>query len=105
MGKICSAAFSCHDLDTANRLPDLNGTAVVNAMYSILLGISQYRCHFIKGGYSLSMHAICEIVYTTEIHTVTSYCFKVLFLDDVALVCKCLNRTVLHIILLNPNTN
>ena len=25
----------CHDLDTADRLPVLNGTAVVNAMYSI----------------------------------------------------------------------
>ena len=33
--KICSAAFSCHDLDTADGLPVFNGTAVVNAMYSI----------------------------------------------------------------------
>ena len=35
MGKICSAALSCHDLDTSDRLPVLHGTAVVNAMYSI----------------------------------------------------------------------
>ena len=33
--KTCSAAFSCRDLDTADGLPVLNGTAVVNAMYSI----------------------------------------------------------------------
>ena len=37
------------------------------------------------------MHAFCEIVYTTKIHSVTSHCFKVSFLDDVALVCKCLD--------------
>ena len=36
------------------------------------------------------MHAFCEIVYNTKIHSVTSYCFKVFFIDDVALVCKCL---------------
>ena len=35
MGKACSATLSCHDLDTADGLPVLNGTAVVNAMYSI----------------------------------------------------------------------
>ena len=33
-GEICSAAFICHDLDTADGLPALNRTAVVNAMYS-----------------------------------------------------------------------
>ena len=38
------------------------------------------------------MHAIYEIVCTTKIHSVTSYGFKVLFLDDVALVCKYLDR-------------
>ena len=38
------------------------------------------------------MHAICEIVYTTKIHSVTSYCFKVFFLGDVALVYKFQNR-------------
>ena len=35
MGKICSAATNCHDLDTADGLPVLNGTPVVNIMYSI----------------------------------------------------------------------
>ena len=30
--KNCSAAFSCRDLDTADGLPVLNGTAVVNAI-------------------------------------------------------------------------
>ena len=34
-GKNCSAAFSCRDLDTADGLPLLNGTAVVNAICSI----------------------------------------------------------------------
>ena len=86
MGKICSAAFSCHDLNTADGLPVLNGMAVVNAMYSIYLSVSQNRCHCIKGFHSLSMHTICDIVYTTKIHSVTSYFFKVFFLDDVALV-------------------
>ena len=90
-GEICCAAFSCHDLDTADGLPVLNGTTVVNAVYSIKLGVSQNRCHCKKGGHSLSMDAICKIVYTTKIHSVTSYCFKVFFLDDVALLCKCLN--------------
>ena len=33
--KNCSAAFSCRDLDTADGLPVLNGTAYVNGMYSI----------------------------------------------------------------------
>ena len=33
--KIGSTAFCCHDLDTADGGPVLNGTAVVNAMYSI----------------------------------------------------------------------
>ena len=28
MGHNCSAAFSCRDLDTADGLPVLNGTAV-----------------------------------------------------------------------------
>ena len=55
------------------------------------LGISEIRCHCIKGGHSLSMHAICEIVYTTKIHSLTSYFFKVILVDDVAVVCKCLN--------------
>ena len=32
------------------------------------------------------MHAICEIVYTTKIYSLTSYCFKVFFVDDVAVV-------------------
>ena len=40
-----------------------------------------------------SMHAICEIMYTTNIHRLPSYCFKVFFVDDVAVVCKCLNRS------------
>ena len=66
MGKTCSAVFSCRDLDTADGLPILNGTAVVNAICSIKLDVIQNRCHCIKGGHSLSMHAICEIVYTTE---------------------------------------
>ena len=35
-GKTCSATFSFHDLDyTTDGLPVLNGTAVINAMYSI----------------------------------------------------------------------
>ena len=33
--KACSAAFSCHDVDKADGLPVLNGTAVVNAICSI----------------------------------------------------------------------
>ena len=33
--KSCSAAFSCRDLDTADGLPVLNGTADVNARFSI----------------------------------------------------------------------
>ena len=33
--KIGSAAFICHDLDTADGLPTLYRTAVANAMYSI----------------------------------------------------------------------
>ena len=33
--KIGSAAFICHDLDTADGLPALDRTAVANAMYSI----------------------------------------------------------------------
>ena len=33
--KTCSAAFGCHDLDTADGLPVLNGTAIVNVMYSV----------------------------------------------------------------------
>ena len=89
IGKICSAAFSCHDLDTADGLPGLNGTAVVNAMYSIELGISHNWCHCINGGPSLSMHANFEIVYAIKLHSLTSYCFKVFILGDVALVCKC----------------
>ena len=32
MEKISSAAFICHDLDTADGLPALNRTAVANAM-------------------------------------------------------------------------
>ena len=32
---VCSTTFSCHDLNTAVGLPVLNGTAVVNAMYTI----------------------------------------------------------------------
>ena len=44
-----------------------------------------------KGGHSLSMDAICDIVCTTKIHSVTSYCFKVFFVDDFAVVCNCLN--------------
>ena len=92
MRKNGSTAFSCRDLDTAYGLPVLNGTAVVNAMYSISVGASRNQCHCIKGGHSLSMHAICEIVYTTKIQSMTSYCFKVFFRDDVAFVCKCLNR-------------
>ena len=39
----------------------------------------------------LSMHTTCEIVYTTKIHNLTLYCFKVFFIDTVALVCMCLN--------------
>ena len=92
MGKTCSATFSCRDLETSDGLPVLNRTAVVNAMYSTELGVSQNRCHCIKGDHSLSMHAICEIVYTRKIHSLTSYCFKVFFVDDVAVGCKCLNR-------------
>ena len=34
-GKIGSAAFICHDLDTADGFTALNRTAVANAMYSI----------------------------------------------------------------------
>ena len=33
--EIGSAAFICHDLDTADGLPALNRTAVANAMFSI----------------------------------------------------------------------
>ena len=84
----------CHDLDTADGLPALNGMAVVNAIYLIYLGVSQNRRHCIQEGPSLSKHAICEIVYTTKIQSLTSYCFKVFFVDDVALVCKCLNKVL-----------
>ena len=42
MGKTCSAAFSCRDLDTADGLPVLNGTAVVNAICSTYLGVRVY---------------------------------------------------------------
>ena len=55
------------------------------------MGVIHNRCHCIKGGHPISMHAFCEIVYTIKTYSVTSYCFKVFFLDDVALVCKCLN--------------
>ena len=40
--KTSSATFGCHDLDTADGLAVLNGTAVVNAMYSIKLGVRVY---------------------------------------------------------------
>ena len=76
-GKTCSAYFSCHGLDTADGLPVLNGTAVVHAMYVILQGVSQKWC--------------CQIVYTTKLRSLISYCFRVFFVDDVALVCKCLD--------------
>ena len=42
MGKTCSAANSCRDLDTGDGLPILNGTAVVNANCSIQLGVRVY---------------------------------------------------------------
>ena len=35
LGKTCSANFSCHDLDTADGKPVLNGMAVVNVVYII----------------------------------------------------------------------
>ena len=47
-GKPCCSTFSCHDLDAADGLPVLNGTAFANAMNSIQLCISQNRCHCIK---------------------------------------------------------
>ena len=54
--KTCSAAFSCRDLDTADGLPVLNGTAVVNATCSIKLGVIQNRCHCIKRGHSHKLY-------------------------------------------------
>ena len=54
--------------------------------------VSSVICFIAEKEVTLSMHAICGIVYTTKTHSLTSYCFKVFFLGDVALVYKYLNR-------------
>ena len=48
--KTYSATFSCHDLDTADELPVLNGTAVVNAMYSIAYRVLRPSQGTVNGG-------------------------------------------------------
>ena len=42
---ICSSTSICHDLGTADRLPALNGTVIVNAVYLIQQSASQNCSH------------------------------------------------------------
>ena len=83
-GKTCSSTFSCYDLETANWLPVLNGTAVAMPCGVFNTTGRSKSCHSIKEGHPRSIYTFCEIVYATKIHTLTSCCFKVHFVDDVA---------------------